>query len=55
MELTGPVTMADDGTFRCTIAFRAADYSMVAENEFTVDDGLISRLVGHDDFVEDGN
>jgi len=50
MESAGPVTMADDGTFRCTIKFRAGTHDMVAENEFEIDNDLIARLVGHDEF-----
>ena len=53
VESTGPVTMADDGTFRCPIKFRALSYDMVAEMEFEVEDGLISRLVQRDEFADD--
>lgn len=51
MESTGPVSMADDGTFTCPVEFRAGPYDMVAEIDFEVDDGLISLLVGHDEFA----
>lgn len=55
MESAGPVTMADDGTFRAPLEFRRRTNDFVAENEFEVEDGLISRMVGQVELVESAN
>ncbi|MFW2333425.1 SgcJ/EcaC family oxidoreductase [Ilumatobacter sp.] len=55
VESTGPVTMADDGTFTCSNRYRIGDQDYVSDIVLEVEDGLLSSLNSHHEYAEDGD
>ncbi|MDJ0663830.1 MAG: nuclear transport factor 2 family protein [Acidimicrobiia bacterium] len=52
ITFTSPVAASSDGDFVCAVEFLAAGYPFVAEIEFEVGDGLITRMHQVDEQVD---